>query len=597
MKQTMTQAGKQSDSLWSGGIPQHAAVHPLLKHEPPLIACTQTPPRLQAKLKIGKPNDQYEQEANRIADQVMRMPDPQMQRKRCSPYTKEDEEKIIQTKSARNNSVPHSIDHPLIQNVVSSLGQPLDATTRSFMEPRFGKDFSQVRLHTNKQAAESDRMMNARAYTTGRNVVFGQGQYMPLTNEGRKLLAHELVHVLQQSSIPQKQLHLETEQYETRFHFESNNCQTNQPQGQKWWKSMNQPMHISKNEMVQADPIPYEGPPVCNYETGEVQESKNNRGKSENINTNDRRLLKWLFWNYEVGKYDLKNMHRKMATYFVTNLNLNQKNSQWKVIEINGYTDCSGIEATNRPLRRLRAEEMLNIFHLFGALKNNIPSTVSSGYSVGPWGSSKTKEGRARNRSVLVTFEQKISKDPEIEPNPPKRPPSNPHSSTPSCGLYTDIYSEYWTLKTIAGRVSSVGRGSVEMIFILKNRRSGCFYDAKFQGTVTEGSAIGGDLSILPIPEIFEVTPAKLPAHMSGSPAKLRSQGGSASFIGCSLACLWPANGNRDWVFVGGVSLSVGAPLNIFFAEGNFKIIGVRPDVPKPDYPPGTSSSSPWCSK
>lgn len=95
-----------------------------------------------------------------------------------------------QTKSDEVPSVVH--------NVLRSSGQPLDAETLAFMEPRFNHDFSRVRLHTSGQAAESARAVNALAYTSGWNVVFGQGQYNPHTQQGRHLLAHELTHVVQQ---------------------------------------------------------------------------------------------------------------------------------------------------------------------------------------------------------------------------------------------------------------------------------------------------------------------------------------------------------------------------------------------------------------
>lgn len=92
------------------------------------------------------------------------------------------------------NSVP-----PIVHEALSSPGQLLDAKTRAFMEPRFGHDFSQVRVHTDARAAESARAVNALAYTVGRHVVFGTEQYAPGTSEGRSLLAHELTHVVQQS--------------------------------------------------------------------------------------------------------------------------------------------------------------------------------------------------------------------------------------------------------------------------------------------------------------------------------------------------------------------------------------------------------------
>jgi hypothetical protein len=85
-----------------------------------------------------------------------------------------------------------------VHEVLRSPGQSLDAATREFMEPRFGQDFSRVRVHTDAKAAESARAVNALAYTIGRDVVFENGMYAPHTDKGRGLLAHELTHVLQQ---------------------------------------------------------------------------------------------------------------------------------------------------------------------------------------------------------------------------------------------------------------------------------------------------------------------------------------------------------------------------------------------------------------
>ncbi len=93
------------------------------------------------------------------------------------------------------NSVP-----PIVHDVLSSSGKPLDAGTRAFMEPRFGHDFSQVRVHTGERAAESAQAVNALAYTVGRDVVFGTGQFTSATTEGQRLLAHELTHVVQQAN-------------------------------------------------------------------------------------------------------------------------------------------------------------------------------------------------------------------------------------------------------------------------------------------------------------------------------------------------------------------------------------------------------------
>jgi hypothetical protein len=90
----------------------------------------------------------------------------------------------------------------IVQEVLSAPGQPLDTSTRAFMEPRFGHDFSRVRVHTGSKAAESARAVNALAYTVGNEMVFGDGQYAPDIQKGRMLIAHELTHVLQQGFGP-----------------------------------------------------------------------------------------------------------------------------------------------------------------------------------------------------------------------------------------------------------------------------------------------------------------------------------------------------------------------------------------------------------
>ena len=89
---------------------------------------------------------------------------------------------------------------PMVQEVLRSPGQPLDPRTRSFMEPRFRHSFQSVRVHNDERAAESARSIGAHAFAAGNQIVFGQGHYVPSSPAGRRLLAHELAHVVQQSS-------------------------------------------------------------------------------------------------------------------------------------------------------------------------------------------------------------------------------------------------------------------------------------------------------------------------------------------------------------------------------------------------------------
>ena len=102
---------------------------------------------------------------------------------------------LLQRRTARNQE-PEQVPE-IVRDVLRSPGQPLDAATRSFFEPRLGQDFSHVRVYTDARAAESARAVNALAYTVGHNVVFGAGQFVSGTS-GRRLLAHELAHTLQQ---------------------------------------------------------------------------------------------------------------------------------------------------------------------------------------------------------------------------------------------------------------------------------------------------------------------------------------------------------------------------------------------------------------
>jgi hypothetical protein len=95
-----------------------------------------------------------------------------------------------------------AIAPPIVNDVLHSPGRPLDAQTRSFFEPRFGHDFSKVRVHTDESAAESAQAVSALAYTFGSHVVFGAGQYTPQAVSGQRLLAHELAHVVQQHGQP-----------------------------------------------------------------------------------------------------------------------------------------------------------------------------------------------------------------------------------------------------------------------------------------------------------------------------------------------------------------------------------------------------------
>ncbi|MGO1500977.1 MAG: eCIS core domain-containing protein [Marinobacter sp.] len=149
---------------------------------------------LQAKLQIGEANDSYEQEADRVADQVMRISKPSVGNATDYLQAKPLVQRQVSNTQHGVNEVPS-----IVHDVLRSPGQPLDQAARDFMEPRFDHDLSKVKIHTDAKASGSTRSVNALAYTVGNHIVFRSGHYDSLSSRGRKLLAHELTHTIQQS--------------------------------------------------------------------------------------------------------------------------------------------------------------------------------------------------------------------------------------------------------------------------------------------------------------------------------------------------------------------------------------------------------------
>jgi hypothetical protein len=200
----------------------------------------------QESLTINQPGDVYEKEADAVAERVMRTPSPGTHnggafsggplsegikggaqpavRRKCAQCEEEEEKRkrihrkeagdgeCVQRKCAacqeeeektlrrKENGAEAGAAPRSVHEVLRAPGRSLDASTRAWMEPRFGHDFSNVRVHTGSAAAQSARDVNALAYTVGSDLVFAHGQYSPETDQGRRLLAHELTHVIQQTS-------------------------------------------------------------------------------------------------------------------------------------------------------------------------------------------------------------------------------------------------------------------------------------------------------------------------------------------------------------------------------------------------------------
>lgn len=175
------------------------------------------------KLTVSNPGDREEREADAIADRVMRMTTPAggplpmrsvsgssagLSRAccaSCADCEKEQEDDRPVSRKARGPGVAEGAAQAAAE-AVSHDGEPLGGPERSFFEPRFGRDLSGVRIHTNSGAALAASGIDAYAYASGRHIAFAAGQYRPRTNDGLRLLAHELAHVVQQQGLEQPRL-------------------------------------------------------------------------------------------------------------------------------------------------------------------------------------------------------------------------------------------------------------------------------------------------------------------------------------------------------------------------------------------------------
>ncbi len=213
-----------SGAVMAGPVP--TAVPPMAKSAAPLVrrvASTATAHRVangplwscrnmavRPKLAVGAADDPLEHEADRAADQVMRMADPAISSVSAAPpvlrrhcATCEEKDSKVQRAPAGPPAAGGLKDAPpAVHSALGTPGRAMDAAARGFFEPRFNQDFGHVRLHTDAAAARSAQAIGAKAYTVGSHIVFADGQYDAASNSGQHLLAHELAHVVQGSAEP-----------------------------------------------------------------------------------------------------------------------------------------------------------------------------------------------------------------------------------------------------------------------------------------------------------------------------------------------------------------------------------------------------------
>lgn len=164
---------------------------------------------IQAKLAISQPEDESEREADRVAEQVIRILEPPLQQtydsrrefSKCLAKQQDQEHQLVKRRHIQAKNIGESIGYPILKDaLLFSSSQPLDSVTRAFFEPRFGFDFSSIRIHTDSNAAEAAESIQSRAFTVGNDIFFGRNRYNPQSTKGGLLLAHELAHTIQQNA-------------------------------------------------------------------------------------------------------------------------------------------------------------------------------------------------------------------------------------------------------------------------------------------------------------------------------------------------------------------------------------------------------------
>lgn len=332
--------------------------------------------RIQAKLTIGAPNDKYEQEADRVADQIMHMPEPtateqshgdlslqspviqrmcpecteQINRAILNEDKEEEDEKLLQAKEVPGQMPQMSNE---VESTINSLrggGHPLSRAVRDYMEPRFGQDFSQVRVYTDSKASEAARSINARAFTLGNDIVFGAEQLQPQTTAGKRLLAHELVHSLQQAG--------------------------------------------GMNNYLQRFTVCESQKGCPKRSSGERNRAKRDPMMVEKVSNSIRGLV---IGNFDIGSSSVKADLGGNAEWktFLGKLGTSS-NSGWEIV---GFSDCRGSDSLNKSLRQRRAKAIQ------GAMPKGARGQVE-GFKGAPlrecMASNVDEQGRAKNRSALA---------------------------------------------------------------------------------------------------------------------------------------------------------------------------------------------------
>jgi outer membrane protein OmpA-like peptidoglycan-associated protein len=277
----------------------------------------------------------------------------------------------------------------IVDEVLRAPGQPLDATTRAYMEPRFGHDFSRVHVHSDARAAESARAVDAQAYAVGDDLVFGAGQFAPNSASGRKLLAHELAHVAQ----PQASGSAALSQPGDASEREADRAADVVAGGGSMRPSM-------AGAAIQRQPLPgsKDLPPLSGG--GDLLDKASPLlAAAAGSTTLD---------DFDTGKTDLKPAHLKQLAGTARNMQTLMREYTMSTVTVTGHADTVDTEAKNLKLGDARAAAVKQALIDLG-IPESIISTDSKGEGAPQAVKTKDETPNARNRRVEVHFHPKRS--------------------------------------------------------------------------------------------------------------------------------------------------------------------------------------------
>jgi outer membrane protein OmpA-like peptidoglycan-associated protein len=390
----------------------------------------ETPVGLQAKLKIGAVNDPLEHEADRVADHVMRMPAPdsapevalrapsRQASRKCAAC--EDEEKLQRSPAEPGVEWDGNEASPEVHEVLKTLGRPLDAASLRFYESRFGRDFGGVRIHDDPRASASAAGAKALAYTVDRHIVFGAGRFQPDTSSGRRLLAHELTHVVQQSQPPS----LRGRAAETPSAARGSSQTARRAVDEDAVSATPEETRIGVSSGGGAVE-----PEITSDDAETVQRQPANPGQTisreeenrESLTSPGRAALRSnppppaiSLFNFGHDHDELKEEHqvilRDLAA-FLRRLNVPVR------VSLVGRASSPGSEIHNLDLSRQRAERVAKF------LRDNGIANVQVGYvgEANPIGDNNTLQGRSQNRAVDISVSIALGPQPQPPPQPQSR--------------------------------------------------------------------------------------------------------------------------------------------------------------------------------